>query len=222
MFDFLIDDAVEALQADFQEHGSYQASTIKELKVTPSEVNPKLKELGLPLVPSLKEQAEQAKLAQMLDIGAAHSVTKANNSGGVGKHTRQRTAISYILDYHDKRPIRSKLKDINVTTHEYQEWLKEAEFHSLMTRELQARFKNVDIDAHLGLSRLVLDGDLNAIKYYFEFTGKYRPNTETQINITVVLAKLMDVLVRHVDSEVLDAIANSIETEVLMPLGTQA
>lgn len=215
MFDFLIDDAVEELQADLLLHGSYQKSTIKDLKVLPGEVNPKLAKLGLPLVPSLKEQAAESK---------------ADNPGAVGPpevklmqkadlDTVKRTAISYILDYHDKRPIRVKLKDLGVTTSQYNDWLKEERFHTLLKRELDARFKNVDIDAQLGLSRLVLDGDLNAIKYYYEFTGKYRPSTETNVNITVVLAKLMDVLVRHLDSEILDVIANEIENEVLQPLG---
>lgn len=213
MFDFLIDDAVELLAADHALFGHYQASTLKELKVFPSEVNPKLISLGLPTIPK-----------------AVTAESKADKPGGVGQEsvklaqkvdpdTLKRTAISYILDYHDKRPIRVKLKDLGVTTTDYNNWLKEERFHTLLKRELDARFKNVDIDAQLGLARLVLDGDLNAIKYYYEFTGKYRPSTETNVNITIVLAKLMDVLVRHLDSEVLDTIATEIEREVLAPLG---
>lgn len=214
MFDFLIDDAVEALTADHLVHGSYQDSTLKDLKVLPSEVNPKLKELGLPLVPSQTAKAQsEAKNPGGVGVEAPKLMQKADLD------TVKRTAISYILDYHDKRPIRVKLKDLGVTTTQYNDWLKEERFHTLLKRELDARFKNVDIDAQLGLSRLVLDGDLNAIKYYYEFTGKYRPSTETNVNITVVLAKLMDVLVRHLDSEILDTIATEIEREVLAPLG---
>lgn len=233
MFDFLIDDAADALAQDYKQHGEYRPSTLKSLGIVKDSIknepiNAKLVLMGLPRIPSLKELPAE-KVQSMIDLVTTPQQDLADYSSAVGSSSVQfsgeyasladiqKTAIAYILDYHDKRPIRVKLKDLNVTTNQYQKWLQDAKFQKLLQDELSRRFKYLDIDAKLSLSKLVLDGDLQAIKYYYEFTGLYRPNNETTVNLTVIMAKLMDVLVRHIEPEVLDTVALAIEREILMP-----
>lgn len=237
MFDFLAEDDVEALTADLAQHGCYLSSTINHLRSNLLELDQLLSAKGLPSIAKGKQVKTNKKqeltpeqidgLLGSVNVSSQKVQSEPNNPDGpVGKEQgklattldKQRTALSYILDYHDKRPIRLKLKDINVTTHEYQEWLQQENFQRVLRKELDLRFKNLDIDAKLGLSRLILEGDLNAIKYYYEFTGLYRPQTETQVNLTVIIAKLMDVLVRHVNPESLDTIASEIERDVFQSL----
>lgn len=128
---------------------------------------------------------------------------------------RQKMVIKVLLDVHDARTIKAKLSSVGSTTLEYQQWLKDPLFKKKLNSAIDRRFNNLEGEAKLALGKLVLGGDLQAIKYFHEFTGLFRPESETVVNLTKILAQLMEILVRYVEPAQLSEIATEIEAKVL-------
>lgn len=128
----------------------------------------------------------------------------------------QKAAIRLVVDVYDKRSLKAKLQSIGLTTIIWNQWLKERTFQSVLKREIDKHFGGLETDAKLSLARLVIDGDLQAIKYYHEFTGIYRPGleNETVLNLSKVLAKMMEILVKYVEPEKLESLADELEASV--------
>jgi hypothetical protein len=110
-----------------------------------------------------------------------------------------------------------KLKELGLSTAIYNQWLKNPHFFNALEKEMKRRFNgDLQIDSERSLGSLIAnDRDLGAIKYFHEITGRYRPQSETQINLGMILGKLMEVLVRFVEPARLPELANAIEVEVL-------
>ena len=73
--------------------------------------------------------------------------------------------------------------------------------------------QDVKNEAKISLSRLVSNGDLQAIKYYNELTNIYRPEqNDPNRMVAVILTAVMEILATHVSSEILSKIAAEIRT----------
>lgn len=145
----------------------------------------------------------------------ARNLPIPSSSEANGLSPLQRAAIRLISDYHDKRPIRQKLKDLSATSTDYNSWLKIPAFRSHLEKAVDRSLSHSPLDSKLALSQLILDKDLNAIKYYNELTGIYRPNNETVLNLSLILSRLMDVLVKYLPAEQLSLVADELEMVVL-------
>jgi hypothetical protein len=66
----------------------------------------------------------------------------------------------------------------------------------------------------LALARNVDNGDLQSIKYFNELTGRYRGNDETVVNLMVLLGRMMEVLAKHVEPQILAAIADELDNVI--------
>lgn len=139
----------------------------------------------------------------------SYQTTKANDQGLLTPI--QLAVANVILNVHDRQTIRRKLQAMNVTTAQFQAWQKQEAFQSYLRRESIARFNNTDVDARLSLTKLVQDSDLNAIKYYFELNGTYNPANQQLINLTSILATLMEILVRYLGPQELQEVAEQLE-----------
>jgi len=126
----------------------------------------------------------------------------------------QKMALKLVLDYHDKRSLKAKLNSLQLTTLTWNQWLKDPKFKDKLRKEIDKRFGDLESDAKLSLAQLVVSGDLNAIRYFHEFAGLYRPESETVINLTRVVSRLMEVLVKYLTPEQLEEVANVIEVGV--------
>lgn len=136
--------------------------------------------------------------------------TKTKNSKGLLTPI-QLAVANILLNTHDRTTIRKKLQAMGVTTTQFQAWQKQEAFQNYLRRESIARFNNTDIDARLSLTKLVQDSDLNAIKYYFELSGIYNPANQQLINLTSILATLMEILVRYLGPQELQEVAEQLE-----------
>jgi len=124
-------------------------------------------------------------------------------------------AIKLLLDLNDARTMKAKLTSIGSSTLEYNQWLKNPAFAKKLSSAIDRRFSGLEQESKLALGKLVLAGDLQAIKYFHEFTGLFKPETETVINLTKILAQLMEILVRYVEPSQLAEIAGELESKVL-------
>jgi hypothetical protein len=128
----------------------------------------------------------------------------------------QKSLINSIANYSDRRPIRKKLEEHGLSMTEYKKLLKNELFVEKLSRAVDEAFTTeTSLEAKIGLSRLIQEADLGAIKYFHEFTGQWKPNEVTALNLTMILAKLMEILVTYLDPAVLPEVADKLEAVVI-------
>lgn len=123
-------------------------------------------------------------------------------------------ACSLICDTADKRSTAAKLKSLGLTTKQWQALLRQPGHADYFQKRLNIAFGDTEHAAKLSLAKNVESGDLQSIKYYHEFTGKYKPQNETNLNLVFLLGRLMEILSKRIDPAVLAEIADEIETVI--------
>lgn len=119
----------------------------------------------------------------------------------------QVAAISLITNLVDNRSNNSKLASIGVTVEQYNGWLQEPEFKKQLQQRIDESLDNIYPDAVNALSKTIRAGNVNAIKFYFELSG--RVDTPETRNLKLSVQRLIESVQRHVkDPEVLKAIAD--------------
>jgi len=123
----------------------------------------------------------------------------------------QLAVANVLLNTHDRNTLRKKLTTLNVTTTQFQAWQKQPAFQDYLRRESIARFQNADVDARLGITKLVQDSDLNAIKFYMELAGIYSPNQQPILDLQRLLASVLELLVKYLAPGELLEVAEGLE-----------
>lgn len=124
----------------------------------------------------------------------------------------QIAAVGMVLDWHDSRSHNAKLRSLGISNIKWQGWLKNPIFkeylHSLSTRNLDDAL-NV---AHEGLIKATKKGDVNAIKYYMELTGRFSGDSGQTQNFRVMVQRMVETIQRHVkDPDTIRLIAADFE-----------
>lgn len=126
----------------------------------------------------------------------------------------QLAAIMTMTDYLDQRSSTTKLKQLGLTTTQWNAWMKESKFKDYVHEISAKNFTDGVHMAQVGLAKKLESGDVNAIKYYYEVTGRYNGGEAgNQQNIRIVLTKLVEVLQRRIkDPELLAQIGRDFDT----------
>lgn len=125
---------------------------------------------------------------------------------------QQMNLANLMLNTHDTRSVREKLTAVGVSSQQYHAWLRTPAFSEHLQERARHMFESSDPDAYMALVGAVRNGDNRAIQLFFEMRGIYNPRTTVDININVVLTRVVEVISRHVrDPEMLQAIANDLE-----------
>jgi hypothetical protein len=121
---------------------------------------------------------------------------------------RQMAAASVMLNLIDRRSDEKKLRDIGVSSEEYATWMQDNLFAQYMIERSEKMIANATHEAHIGLMRGVRQGNTNSIKLYYEMTGRYNPNEENQVNVRLLVSRILEAIQRRVrDPEVLNELA---------------
>lgn len=121
-------------------------------------------------------------------------------------------ACNLVCDYNDKRTLAAKLKEVGLTTKKWQALLRVRKNLEYFKTRVNAIFTDeMDSVAKQGLIQSLAAGDLNAVKYYNEMTGIYRPGSENADLIKMLVIILMEILAQHVESSKLLVIADAME-----------
>jgi len=129
---------------------------------------------------------------------------------------RQIMLANLLLNMHDRRSIREKLKIVQTSQQQYNAWMRQPQFVEYLRKRGEAMFKGSDHEAYLALTRAVSRGDVNALKLFFEMRGIYTPKLNIDVNIEAVMLRVVEVVSKHVtDPQVLVTIAE--ELEEVMP-----
>lgn len=122
---------------------------------------------------------------------------------------KQVAAVSLVTNFSDTRPTAAKLAAIGVTPEEYNGWLSNPTFKNELTVRADDILDNVYPEAQAALAKKVKSGDINALKFYYEITG--RAQSPETVNMKLTMVRLIEAVQKHVkDPKVLEAIANEI------------
>jgi hypothetical protein len=134
------------------------------------------------------------------------------NKGG-GLTPQQMLALAVMTDPTNKKPPGAKLKAIGVSYGQYRAWLREPLFANKLNQLAENAIKDHLPDMQIALTNKATSGDLNAIKFVYELTGKYDPASKEVIQLKAVIQMLLEVLSRHLSSqpELLMAVATDVQ-----------
>lgn len=111
----------------------------------------------------------------------------------------QLTVANVLLDNTDNRSAKKKLQDLGISTAKYQSFLKDPTYQDYIQSRAEAMLGENQHEAHIALVDRVRSGDISAIKYFNEITGRYVPSRgESNINVTLILMQMLEIIQRHV------------------------
>lgn len=127
----------------------------------------------------------------------------------------QVVVANMILNTTDRRSERKKLEEAGVSPQRYAAWKNQPEFKEYLKKRAQSVFGDLDVAAHMSMSRMIADDNVQAVKLFYEMTGLYTPKSEVnvKVNVNLILVKIVEVIARHVEPEVAIKIADAIEVE---------
>jgi len=126
-------------------------------------------------------------------------------------------AVTLICDISDKRSLAAKLKDAGLTTRQWTGFLKRKSHYDYFEHRLNQVWDNeVEQKARISLMKSVESGDLTAIKYFHEYTDRYRPQDQQILNLQIIVSGLLEILAKHLTKEALIAVAAELEQTGLL------
>lgn len=116
-----------------------------------------------------------------------------------------------LLNTHDNRSEREKLESVGVSSQKYHGWLRDPAFVNYLRKRAEVMFSANDYKAFQALSAEAANGDVSALKLFFEMRGIYNPRVQVDVNIEMVLTRVVEVIALHVkDPGILEAIATDL------------
>lgn len=122
----------------------------------------------------------------------------------------QVAAIAVITNYSDRRPVQARLEAMGVSQEILHGWQADPIFKEELTARAADTFQNIAPVAEIRLAQQVDKGNLNAIKFYFEITGK--AETPETVNVKRALQTIIEAMQKHCTPEQLLAIQAEMQT----------
>jgi hypothetical protein len=115
----------------------------------------------------------------------------------------QLVVANSLLDLTDQRSDKKKLQDMGVSSTTYQRWLRDKNFSTYLTDMSEAMLSGGQHEASLALLDKVKAGDLSAIKFYMEYTGRFTSKADSagtsEKDITGLLVKVLEIIIEECD-----------------------
>lgn len=149
----------------------------------------------------------------------AYLVTRGvniNNENDDLLTTEQLMLANMLLNTHDRRTEREKIKQLkdagyDVSPQKYHAWMRQDAFRNYLRTRAEDMFKGSDWKIRQSLVDTAEDGDVSAMKLFFEMTGIHTPRLEVGFNIQSVLAQVIEVIAKYTSPEIQKLIAEDIE-----------
>lgn len=143
--------------------------------------------------------------------GDGSSSSLASTGTGTGPAPRPRgvltpeqlTAINVILDFRDTRSQKKKLQELQISSARWNGWLREPVFQDYITRVSEHLLTDNLHESHLALVDRVRSGDIGAIKYFNEMTGRYTQAKNDKVDVASVLMRVLEIIQVHVHDPII-------------------
>jgi len=171
---------------------------------------------SLPSLERLKAEFPEKPARSLQEDFKAAAVKLETKGYGITKKdylTPEQLAVANsILNLADKRSITKKLQDFQVSPAKYANWKKNPIFNGYLRERSEALLGESVGDVHLALIDSASNGDIQAIKLFYEITGRHTPNSQQNVNLQVMLTTVIEAIAKHVkDPETLQKIAAEIQ-----------
>jgi hypothetical protein len=156
-------------------------------------------------------------------IMASPGFEKAMEARGIpttstnGLSPQQSILLSLLTNPADRRPLNARLKAVGINYHTYRNWLRNPLFANAINREAETTLQAHTGDVLTQLTSKAVGGDLNAIKFHLEVSGRHDPNGNKGPDAQVIVARVLEIIMRRVkDPLTLKEISGDLE---LLALG---
>jgi hypothetical protein len=123
----------------------------------------------------------------------------------------QLKCVAIITDPTRKGGLKSRLREAGVSYPTYLSWMAQSEFRDSVNKLAERILENSLADVNTGLVEAATKGDVGAIKFFYELTGRYDPTNKQVMDVMSVLAQVVEIIQRHVtDPEKLEAMASEL------------
>jgi Ni,Fe-hydrogenase III component G len=166
------------------------------------------------IVQALNLSDKQVKAAWKVDAVRQSLIVRGVNFNTGDEEVLTPTQIicaNVLLNTLDKSTVRQRLEAVGVTTTAYQGWMQQPAFRTYLKNRAEQVFANTEPNALLGITKAVEAGDLKAIQFYLEMTGRYNPRLQIEVNVDTIINRVVDVVSRYVSPEVMERIAMDLE-----------
>lgn len=152
-------------------------------------------------------------LKSRLQIAAVKLNAKGYNLSNREWLTPEQLAVANsILNLADKRSLTKKLQDFGVSAATFGNWKKNPSFNAYLRERSEDALGAAISDVHLALIDAATNGDISAIKLFYEITGRHTPGSRQDVNVQAMLVHVIEAVQKHVsDPKILQAIASDIQ-----------
>lgn len=112
--------------------------------------------------------------------------------------SEQLNAASVMLDIRDGRPQKKKLTDLGIATQKWDTWLRDPIFQQYVMTRAEHLLGSNGHEAHTALLERVRAGELGAIKYFNEITGRYIPERTKGVDVQSIILRVIEIIQIHV------------------------
>lgn len=124
----------------------------------------------------------------------------------------QVAAIACVLNFEDKRSVGMKLKSLGLTTAMWYGWLQNPVFKDYLIDVSSRSFEASLPTVQKGLLTAAEKGSVDAVKFFYEITGRHSQDSATVNNLKLTIAKLIEAVQRNVkDPQILGSISRDFE-----------
>lgn len=128
-----------------------------------------------------------------------------------GLTATQMLVLQIITNPTDRRKLETKLKAAGVTYTTYRAWLRQPQFSQYLNKVTEGMLVDHIPDFNTVLTNKALSGDLNALKFVYELSGRHDPNRQQVMDLQAVIQALVEIVTRNVsDAETLTRISNEL------------
>ena len=180
---------------------------------------PSVDEIGR-FIPDMKP----AVIAKNMAKDEFKDLMKMRGYDGFGEHTggltpQQIFTVGKVTDPTDRRPLAAKLKSVGITYAQYRAWLKNPAFMRYITQVGEDMLGEHIHDVHASLTNKATGGDIQAMKLFYEVSGRHDPNKQAIADLNNIIRMLLEIITRHV-TDIGTVMKISQEIETVMSGGT--
>ena len=171
---------------------------------------------AFPSIERLKNEfpeKSESSIKQDVIAAAARLETKGYGITKRDYLTPEQLAVANsIMNLADKRSITKKLQDFGVSPAKYANWKKNPIFNGYLRERTESQLGESVADVHLALIDAATSGEIQAIKLFYEITGRHTPNSQQNVNVQVMLTGVIEAIAEFVhDPIILQKIAARIQ-----------
>lgn len=120
-------------------------------------------------------------------------------------------AVAIMTDPRIKGGLNTRLKAAGLSMQQYNNLMLQPEFKEAITTNAEMILTNSLAEVNTGLVNAAAKGDVPAIKFYYEVTGRYNPNDQKVMDVMAVLSGVVEILQKHItDPATLERLAGDL------------